>query len=248
MKSLAVVLTMLAVSTSPAVGQTQPPQSPAPAAEIARPASDSERDAARKPAALLAFAGVEAGDTVVDFIMGGGYWTRVLAEAVGPKGRVIAYQPSEFIAFRAAYGNEQDEAVKGRTNVTPSRVSLAKFAVPVQADAIITVQNYHDFHLKQVPAGAAAAINASIFKALKPGGTLVVVDHAAPAGAPLTVADTLHRIDPAVVRAEVEKAGFVYEAESTEWANTTDPMTTLVFSPSIRGKTNQFAYRFRKPL
>ena len=211
-----------------------------------RPAADVARDAARKPAEILSFARVKRDSTVLDFIMGGGYWTRLLATAVGPKGRVLAYQPAEFIAFRAAYGTEQDAVVKDYTNVTPLRPALATFALPSQPDGILTVQNYYDLHLNVAPKGGAERMMTALFHALEPDGTLLVVDHSAVAGAPLTVADTLHRIDPAIARAEIERAGFVFDGELPIYRNPADPRTTLVFDPSIRGKTDQFVYRFRK--
>lgn len=212
-----------------------------------RPAADKTRDAARKPAELLAFARIEPGQTVVDFIMGGGYLTHVLAGAVGPRGRVFAYQPAEFVQYRAAYGTEQDAAVAPYRNVTASRVSLGAIAFPTPVDTIVTVQNYHDLHLKAMPAGMAARVDAALFKALKPGGTLVVVDHVANPGDTVANADTLHRIDPAVLRQEIEAAGFRFDGESQAWRNPSDDHAKLVFDPAVRGKTDQIAYRFVKP-
>ena len=186
---------------------------------------------------------IKPGQTVADFIMGGGYWTRILSNLVGPKGKVYAYQPAEFIAFRAAYATDQDAAVAGRANVVPLRDSLAKLAFPEPLDAIVTVQNWHDLHIKQAPAGSAAGIARLLYHSLKPGGVLVVVDHV---GAPGT-ADSLHRGDPAGTKAEIEAAGFKLEAQSPLYAAPADPHTALVFDPAIRGKTDQFTYRFRKP-
>lgn len=216
-------------------------------ADPARPAEDRARDMARKPAAILAFARVKPGDKVADFMMGGGYWTRILSGAVGPKGKVYGYQPAEFIGYRAAYGTEQDAAVAGRANVVPRRDSLSAIAFPEPLDLIITSQNWHDLHLKAFPAGSAAAIAKQVFGALKPGGTLLVIDHAAAPGAELAVADTLHRIDPAKVRAEIEAAGLRFDGESPLLRQPADPHTGNVFTPAIRGKTDQFVYRFRKP-
>lgn len=216
-------------------------------ADPSRPAADKARDAARKPAELLAFARVKPGQKVVDYIMGGGYLTHVLASAVGPKGKVYAYQPAEFISFRAAYGTEQDTVAAARKNVVPLRPSIGAFNVPEPVDLIITVQNYHDLHLSMAPKGTADFVNAGLFKMLKPGGTLVVVDHVAAAGAGAGAANTLHRIEPSYARTEIEKAGFVFDGESKLWRNTTDPHTAIVFDAGVRGKTDQFAYRFKKP-
>lgn len=212
-----------------------------------RPSEDVARDAARKPAETLAFANVKSGDEVIDFIMGGGYFTRLLAKAVGPTGRVYAYQPAEFIKFRAQYADDQKKVADAYANVTPLNNSLGALAFPEPVDIIFTAQNYHDLHLASSPPGTADLINAALFKALKPGGVLIVIDHAAVAGSGTKDTNALHRIDPATVRAEIEKAGFKFEGESTLLRNPDDPHTALVFDASIRGKTDQFVYRFRKP-
>jgi len=119
--------------------------------------------------------------------------------------------------------------------------------LPDNVDAVITVQNYHDMHLKPFPVDTAAKANAEIFKSLKPGGVFLVVDHAAVAGSGIGAADSLHRIDVAAVKSEVEAAGFKLEAESPLLASAADPHTASVFDPSIRGKTDQFILKFRKP-
>jgi len=216
-------------------------------ADPARPAEDSARDAARKPAEILAFGQVKPGDKVIDFIMGGGYFTRVLAKTVGPKGHVYAYQPAEFIQFKAQYGEDLKTVAAAYANITPLSESLGALAFPEPVDFIFTAQNYHDLHLAASPPGLADSVNAALFKALKPGGVLLIVDHAATAGSGTRDSNTLHRIDPATVKAEVEKAGFRFEAESKILASPGDPHTLIVFDPAIRGKTDQFIYRFRKP-
>lgn len=245
-----VVATLALVLATPLAAKTKPAKANFVTMALAsptRPAADKARDAVRKPAQLIAFARIKPGQTVLDFIMGGGYLTRILAGAVGPSGKVIAYQPAEFIAFQASYGTDQDSVVKDYANMIALRLPLTQFALAEQPDVIVTVQNWHDMYLNVAATDGAERMAATLFDALKPGGTLVVVDHAAVAGAPRTVADTLHRIDPGKARADIEKAGFVFDGESRAWANAADPMTELVFKPALRGKTNQFAYRFRKP-
>lgn len=216
-------------------------------ASPARPAEDSARDAARHPGEILAFAGVKPGDTVVDFIMGGGYFTRILSGAVGPSGTVYAYQPAEFIRFQAKYGESLKAVSAALPNAKPLDGSVIALDLPDNLDLVITVQNYHDLHLKPFPTATAATVNAEVFKSLKPGGVFLIVDHAAASGAGLAVADTLHRIDVADVRAEVEAAGFKLEAESPILRDAADPHTANVFDPVIRGKTDQFILKFRKP-
>ncbi|MFC3711291.1 class I SAM-dependent methyltransferase [Sphingoaurantiacus capsulatus] len=241
--TLAVAFACLAVpaSAAPSAAVT------AALADANRPDADKARDAARKPAELLALANVKPGAKVGDFIMGGGYLTRILAGAVGPTGKVYAYQPAEFIAFRAAYGEEQKAASAPYKNVVPLNQSLTAVGFPEPLDAIITVQNYHDMHLKAFPAGAADAINKKLFDALKPGGTFLVVDHSAADGSGFRDSDTLHRADKAAVRAEIEKAGFRFEREADLYRAPADDRTVNVFRPEIRGKTDQFTLVFRKP-
>lgn len=246
MKRLFAVM-LLAAAPVALAAQTVTPAIKSALADPARPADQKARDDARHAGEILAFAGIKPGDKVADFIMGSGYWTRILSPLVGPEGHVYAYQPKEFIDFRAAYADEQKAAVAGHANVTASSDPLASFAFPEKLDAIITVQNYHDLHLKSAPPGAALAITKKLYDALKPGGTLLVVDHVASADPGFAVPQTLHRIDPAAARAEIEKAGFQFDGELPVLRNPADPHTASVFDPSIRGKTDQFVYRFRKP-
>lgn len=235
------------ILAAPTAAQTVTPAIQKALADASRPEADRARDATRKPGELLAFAGIKPGDKVADFIMGGGYLTKILAGVVGPNGRVYAYQPAEFISFRAAYGAEQDAAVKGLANVTPLRPSLGAITFAEPLDAIVTVQNYHDLHLKMAPRGFAGVVAKKLHDSLKPGGVLLVVDHVANPDPAFKAPDTLHRIDPAAARAEIEKAGFVFEGELPILRNPADPHTANVFTPGIRGKTDQFVHRYRRP-
>jgi predicted methyltransferase len=230
--------------TSPALAA--PPFATA-LADPARPAEDVARDAARKPGEMLRFARISPGAKVGDFVMGGGYFTRILAKAVGPAGKVYAFQPSEFVGFMPKYGEQQDTVAAAYPNVIALRTTFATLTFAEPLDAILTAQNYHDLHLKGFPADTATKVDAILFAALKPGGTLLVIDHAAQAGSGLRDANTLHRIDPATVRSELEAAGFRYDGMLAILASPADPHTKNVFDPAIRGKTDQFVLRFRKP-
>jgi predicted methyltransferase len=216
-------------------------------ADPSRPAADTARDAGRHPGEILALAEVKPGDTVVDYVMGGGYFTRILSAAVGPKGTIYAYQPAEFIKFMPKYGEDQRMVAAALLNSKALNGPMTALDLPDNVDAVITVQNYHDMHLKPFPVDTAAKANAEIFKSLKPGGVFLVIDHAAVAGSGLTAADSLHRIDIAAVKSEVEAAGFKLESESPLLVSSADPHTASVFDPSIRGKTDQFILKFRKP-
>lgn len=216
-------------------------------ADIARSDADRVSDATRKPAELLAFAEVTRGERVGDYIMGGGYVTKLLASTVGSDGRVYAFQPDEFIAFRPEYATEQDAAVEPFRNVTPLRGPIGAPPFPEPLDTIITVMNFHDLYLKPMPADTGSKVSAALFAALKPGGTLVVVDHAAASGSGTSAADTLHRIDKQAVIDALTAAGFTLEQDSPLYARSDDPHSANVFDSAIRGKTDQFTLRFRKP-
>ena len=212
-----------------------------------RPEADEQRDAARKPAEMLAFAQIAPGERVGDYIMGSGYFTRVLAAAVGPTGKVYAFQPAEFIAYRAAYADEQDATVTALANAQAVRGPVSAPPFPEPLDTIVTIQNYHHLLLSAMPAGTPAKAAAALYAALKPGGTLVVIDHSAVAGSGDDAPNKLHRIEQSRVVDALTAAGFRLEEQSTLFANPADPRTALVFDPAIRGSTDQFMLRFRKP-
>ncbi len=242
-----------ALAAAVLAGAAAPPPAIAAATAIAqaiadphRPAADVARDAARKPADMLAFAGVHAGETVIELLPGAGYFTRLLSKVVGPNGHVYAAAPdpsSKFaepaaaaIAADPAYGNVSVVVING----------LAAAHLP-PADLIWTAQNYHDMHLSALHLDVAA-VDKGWFALLKPGGVLLVIDHAAKPGAPVTAtADALHRIDPAIARSELESAGFVFDGQLDVLRNPADPHTAIVFDPGIRGHTDQFVFRFKKP-
>jgi predicted methyltransferase len=120
-------------------------------------------------------------------------------------------------------------------------------ALPAGLDAVVIRQNYHDLYDKFMGPADVPAFNKAVFAALKPGGVYVVLDHAAAAGSGISATDTLHRIDPARVKEDVLAAGFKLDAESSILANASDDHTKNVFDPSVRGHTDQFLYRFKKP-
>lgn len=246
-RSLTLALLLATAAPSLAAEPAAAPDYSAALADPARPVADRERDAMRKPAELLAFAQIAPGEAVGDYVMGGGYVTRLLAAAVGPEGHVYAFQPAEFIAFKKQYGDDQAAVDAAYANVDAVNGPFAAPPFPVPLDTIITVQNFHDLYLKPFPEGTGDKASAALFAALKPGGTLIVVDHSAADGSGTTLSDSLHRIDKAAVVAALTKAGFALEAESDLYARPEDPRTANVFDPSIRGKTDQFALRFRKP-
>jgi len=218
-------------------------------ADPTRPAEDRARDAARRPAEVVAFAGVKPGDTVVDLIPGGGYFTRIFSKAVGPSGHVYALVPS-FLAEKypqAVASMKALAADPAYRNVTVVVEAVTDLAQQGPVDLVWTSQNYHDLHGPSLPANAASNIDRAVLMALRPGGVFVIEDHVAEAASGIRDAGVLHRIDPAFVRDEVEQAGFVFDAESPVLHNPLDPHTARVFDPSIRGRTDQFVFKFCKP-
>ncbi len=221
--------------------------------DVAR-VDDRQYDEKRQPGELLAFAQIDKGEAVGDYIMGGGYLTRLLATAVGADGKVYAFQPEEFIGFRPEYAAEQDAAVAPYSDndgnpvrVVPLRAPIAKPGWPEPLDTIITVMNFHDLYIAQMPEGTADAAVQMLYDALKPGGTLVVVDHLAAEDGGQAAADELHRMDRQIALDALTGAGFVLEEESDLYSRPDDPRDANVFDDSIRGNTDQFAWRLRKP-
>lgn len=201
---------------------------------------------------LIRFARVDAGCTVIDVYPGDGDWTRLFSDVVGPEGRVYSFVPAEVAHFKNDPVGSMRTLAKepGRANVEAVSADLVAMPGGTQpADVLWLHLFYHDLHtaLMQKKGATAAAFNRAVHERLKPGGRYVIVDHAAAVGAGTSAAQSLHRIDPASVRAEVKAAGFLLDAESTLLANKDDPHTIEVFDASIKGKTDRFAYRFVKP-
>jgi predicted methyltransferase len=219
-------------------------------ADSGRPAEDKARDANRKPAETVLFAGIKPGATVVELVPAHGYFTRIFSKVVGAKGHVYALSPPRRPTAAAdapdpAAATTAIASDPAYSNVVVQVAPLSSISVSEPADVVFTAQNYHDVH--NVPNIDIAAFNKSVFDALKPGGVYVVLDHVAAAGSGGRDTSTLHRIDPAAVKSEVLAAGFVFAGESKVLANAKDDHTAKVFDPSIRGQTDQFIFKFRKP-
>jgi predicted methyltransferase len=205
-----------------------------------------------KLAELIRFARIDAGATVIDVYPGDGDWTRLFSGVVGPDGRVYSFVPAEVAHFKNDPLGRMRTLAKepGRDNVEAVSADLVAMPQATQAADVLWLHLfYHDLHtaLIQARGATAADFNRAVYERLKPGGSYVIVDHAAALGAGTSEAQSLHRIEPASVRAEVEAAGFVLDAESTLLANKDDRHAIKVFDPAIKGKTDRFAYRFVKP-
>lgn len=229
----------------PATAAPAPSSINAAVADPARPASDIQRDAQRKPAEMLTFAGIKPGMKVMDMIPGGGYFTRLFAKAVGTTGHVYAFQPAEWDAFLKGREPPVNAVASAYPDVSVIKAPVNDLSAPQPLDLVWTAQNYHD--LKNDKPADTALVNKAVFNALKPGGIYVVLDHSAEKGSGVRDTNTLHRIDEDVVKQEVTAAGFEFVAESDALRNSADTRALKIFDPEIRGHTDQFILKFRKP-
>ena len=215
-----------------------------------RPPSDREDDSARKPGEVLSFFGIEPGMDVLDLLGGGGYYTEIAARTVGAEGSVLFHNNQAYLSF---LGEAVTERIAGDrlSNVTPLNAEVDDLEIAADSlDAAIFVLGYHDIYFKDTgwnPIDPARLLG-KLFAALRPGGVLGVVDHAAANGSdPWDAGTNLHRIDEAYVTREIEAAGFTLESTSDLLRNPEDDRTVLVFDPSMRRKTDRFILRFRRP-
>lgn len=215
-------------------------------ASESRPAGDRARDAGRKPADVVEFLGIEPGMRVMDIIAAGGYYTEVLSLAVGHEGEVVAQNPPGLLESRES----MEEEISGRLangrlpNVTRLNVNLGEFPAGTENfDAAITALNFHDIYNRNGPEAAQAALQ-SIYSVLKPGGVLGIIDHAGVAGADNA---ELHRIEKEKAIEAAVAAGFEVEQESNLLSNAADDHTQGVFAEGLRGNTDRFALKLRKP-
>lgn len=209
---------------------------------------DSADDARRQAAVVMTFTGVKPGDKVLELAPGQGYWTKIFSGIVGSGGHVYQVWPNEMGKYDVkSIANWQELAKKPPyNNVSVLQQPAALLVAPEKVDVVFICQNYHDYHDTFMGPADMAVFNKQVFDALKPGGVFMVIDHVANAG-DAAATETLHRVDPEVVKKEVGAAGFVFDGSSTALANPADPHTAKVFDPAIRGKTDQFIFRFKKP-
>lgn len=248
--ALGLVLVATTACTPPARPDTSNAEAVARALASPARATDQAADARRHPAELVGLSGLHEGQRVLDLIPGGGYWTRIFSGVVGLQGRVYSVWPK-------AYADEQLHSVQllrdaagaaPWTNVTVLVQPTTDLTAPEPVDVVWTSQNYHDYNDTFMGSPGSRTLAAAAFRALKPGGVFIVIDHAAAAGRGLADTEALHRIDPQAVRSEALAAGFEFAGESAVLANPADPLNIPVFDPAIRGHTSQFALKFRKPL
>lgn len=217
----------------------------------ARPAADTSRDVNRHPGELIAFAGLKPGMKVVDLWPGGGYYTRILARTVGPRGRVYAYISNAGDARMKTQGKDPDnqfadfKAVYHNLGVLHGPTQ--NFVTPESVDMVWTSDNYHDMHNAPTADADIASMNKGIFTSLKHGGIYLVLDHRAAKGAGADATGKLHRMDEDIAKKEIEAAGFKLVAESKILTNPADDNTKRVFEAGEHDHTDQFVLKFRKP-
>jgi predicted methyltransferase len=216
-----------------------------------RPADQVKLDEVRKPVEVLRFMGLKKGDRVLDYFTGTGYYADIMAKAVGPRGHVVGWNSAGF--------GRNERVLKALADLKARNPNAAFYSSPTTAiafapnsfDFALLHLVYHDAYWESAQFGLPRidpnTVVQAIWNAVKPGGTVAVIDHVAtPGGDTREVVEKLHRIDPAVVRADFERAGFVLEAQS-DMLRVAEDHSKNVFDPSIRGKTDRFVYRFRKP-
>jgi len=251
----AIAAVTLAGAADPAHATSEPEESVAIDSALAspdRPEADRAQDERRKAREFLDFAGIEPGMRVLDAFAASGYYTELLARTVGSEGEVIAYNNPAYARF-AAKGIEARYAGNRLPNVRQITVDVDKLELaPRSLDAVIFVMSFHDLYWRPADGSWTPTDPLQLLRklhaALKVGGVVIVQDHvAAPGGDTAKVVDTLHRIDPAVVRRDFKAAGFALETESPMLAQPDDDHTKGVFDPAIRGRTDQFVFKFRRP-
>jgi len=216
-----------------------------------RPQTDRQRDVNRKPEQVLEFARVRPGLKIAELEPARGYYTRILCKAVGSSGHIDA------VNFVLHFSPEQIKRMGGRMmgptpapktdcdNVTYSVQAATALTLPSDLDMVWTAENYHDFHNPEFGSPDMRTFDQTVFNALKPGGVFIIEDHAAAAGTGARDTNTLHRIDPALVKQEVESVGFKYVGQSRVLHNPKDDHTQIVFK--MIDKTDRFLFKFRKP-
>ncbi|MEG3155394.1 class I SAM-dependent methyltransferase [Sphingomonas sp. RB1R13] len=247
------VAALMVAGLGASYSEARPVSVPTITAAVAAPTRSPDNvklDVSRKPAELLAFLGLKPGMRVADMFGVNHYWAEIFAAAVGPRGQVVVWEPTQFYGDKARADFAAFAATRPNVAIVASPFATPALA-PRSFDLMLLNLDYHDVYWQSAKYKIAAmepdAWLKVIYAAMKPGGIVGVVDHVGPAGDTRAIVEELHRIDPAVVRADFERAGFVLDGESPLLRNPADDHKLLVFDPAIRGKTDRFALRFRKP-
>jgi predicted methyltransferase len=219
------------------------------AATTARSEDNVKLDESRKPAEVLKFLGLRQGMWVADPFGGNFYWAEITAPAVGPNGRVTIWEPQQFYSQKML---DKYTALHARQPNVWLRVSPMEAPdLPGKYDFMLINLDYHDVYWESAKYGIAKMDPdqwlKAVYNAMKPGAVVGVIDHVAAPGDTRATVEKLHRIDPATVKADFLRAGFKLEGTSDILRNPADDHSLNVFDPKIRGKTDRFLFKFRKP-
>ncbi|MEQ8204585.1 MAG: hypothetical protein RIA65_00295 [Woeseia sp.] len=248
--ALVILLSFTAQATAADTAVTTNPYAAA-VSNAARSEKDRQRDAGRQPGAVLKFLGIKPGMTVLDLYSGGGYYTELLSYVAGSNGKVVAHSNEAYAGLANA-----ETSVRYADDRLPNVVSLMaeNNELKLQADsldAVLMVLSYHDIYYVDADGGwpkiDGEKLLRELYRGAKPGAVLGIVDHYAAAGSPRETGGTTHRIDPGLVIADVEAVGFKLEGQSDVLRNPEDDYDRNVFEPDLRGKTDRFVLKFRKP-
>ncbi len=252
MRILSVVaMTLLSCTAIPAIAA--PADIATAVAAPDRTAAMRQLDLTRKPVQVLQFLGLQRGDRALDLFGSTAYYGPIMARAVGPQGSVDSWESANFV------NGQTKKAWAQLHSMIPNLQLIVSPAAHIQLpentyDFVMFNLDYHDLYWESppdqfdFPRMDPAPFLRALYRSMKPGATLGVIDHVAnPGGDVRKVAQSLHRIDPKKLRADFEAAGFVFDAESPLLRNPADDHTKIVFDPSIRYHTDQIVYRFRKP-
>jgi predicted methyltransferase len=254
MRSLKLLSLSLSLTVAPVAAQAVPPKPVAITTAVASPTRSPDNvklDQSRKPVQVLQFLGLRLGMHVIDLFGGNQYWAQIMAPVVGAKGHVLVWEPAQFYDADSKKAFAEFEAKNPNVSIvsTPfEAISLPKNS----ADFVMLNLNYHDVYWTsekyKIPTQDPKVFLKTVYAAMKPGAVIGVIDHiASPNKDTRATVDKLHRIDPAVVKADFKRAGFQLVGSSDVLRNRADDHSLLVFDPNIRGKTDRFVFKFRKP-
>jgi predicted methyltransferase len=254
MRSLQALVFSLALVAAPLSARTsaQPPVSIAAAvAAPGRTAENVKLDESRKPAQVLQFFGLKQGMNVLDLFGANAYWAEIAAPAVGPKGHVTVWEPTQFYKDKAKASFAEFMAKQPNVSIVSSPFEAPDLPKNY-ADFVMLNLNYHDTYWQSdkygIPKMDPAAFLKTVYGAMKPGATIGVIDHVAnPNSDTRATVEKFHRIDPNVVKADFKRAGFVLAGSSDMLRNPADDHSLLVFDPKIRGNTDRVVLKFKKP-
>ncbi len=243
MKSIFIFMIVLWMSVGCATNRAEIPGYVKKAvANPSRSSVERDYDATRLPAQTIAFAGVAPGMAVAELLPFYGYFTRLICDVVGPKGKVYGIENLNWS------NTPFDQKLTGqRRNIFLQRTKWGQFSLPEKVDVFWITQNYHDLHVAEYGHVDIAAFNRRVFESLKPGGIYFISDQAGNPGITEDQISELHRIDQAQVIREVTAAGFILADESDALRHPRDDRTRSIFDVFIRGRTDQFMLKFKKP-